>query len=134
MSLVEKRARAEEMRTELSALRVQREAALHEAGNVVAEEQLDRELERLEVERNQATLDLEVAKNGGSVEDAIAAMELAAAPPVLAVDTSTADASTPPDTPQPEGASPDEAVVVPLSPETGVTTEAAATEDKGQEK
>lgn len=74
MSLAEKRALADQMRGEISQMRAQRETALQDASNVNAESQLDAELERLAAEHQQASLDLEVAKNGGSVEDALAAM------------------------------------------------------------
>jgi len=126
MSLAEKQARAEQMRGELSQLRVQREAALHGASEDIAEAQLDAELERLEAEKKQAEFDLALVESGGSVEDAMAAMEAAAAPPVVAVtDEGPADISTPPDTPQPENVTspdiliptvevlPDEPIVVP---------------------
>ena len=134
MSLAEKRARADQLRGELSQLRVEREAALQESSDAIAEAQVDAELERLEAEKQQAQLDLAVAQNGGSVEDAMAAMEAAAAPPVVAVQTeevdkpvSPASIETAPDTPQPENITspdtlteaptvevlPDEPVVVP---------------------
>lgn len=102
MSLAEKRARAEQMRGELSALRVAREAALQDAGDAIAEAAIDAELERLEAETNQAKLDLAIVENGGSVEDAMAAMEAAAAPPVVAVPDEPASIETAPDTPQPD--------------------------------
>jgi hypothetical protein len=78
MSLADKRARADQLRGELSQLRVEREAALQENSATSAETQIDAELERLEAERQQALLDLMVVKNGGSVEDAVAAMNAAA--------------------------------------------------------
>lgn len=79
MSLAEKRALADQMRGEISQLRVDRETALQQTSETLAEAQLDEELTRLEAERKQALLEVELAKNGGSVEDAMAAMEAAAA-------------------------------------------------------
>jgi hypothetical protein len=97
MSLAEKRARADQLRGELSQIRVETEATLHGASAVAAEAQIDAELERLEAERQQALLNLEVAKNGGSVEDAIKAMETAAAAEELPLGVG-ADLATPEDT------------------------------------
>lgn len=79
MSLADKRALADQLRGELSQLRVEREAALQDTSAASAEVQIDDELARLLAERDQAKLEVEVAKNGGSVDDALAAMEAAAA-------------------------------------------------------
>lgn len=79
MSLADKRALADQLRGELSQFRVEREAVLQGTSAVAAETQIDDEIARLLAEKKQAQLELEVAKNGGSVDDALAAMEAAAA-------------------------------------------------------
>lgn len=79
MSLASKQAYADQLRTELSALRAQREAALHDGHAAVAEERVDAEIERLKAEVEMAKAQNEAVVSGGSVEDALAAMRAAAA-------------------------------------------------------
>ena len=79
MSLASKQARAEQLRGELTSLRVEKEAALQTGHNDVAEAQLDAELVRLEREVELAKAETAAVKSGGSVEDALAAMREAAA-------------------------------------------------------
>lgn len=79
MSLASKQALADQLRGELTALRTEREAALHDGHEAIAEAALDLEIERLQRERDHAAAEVHVAKNGGSVEDALAAMREAAA-------------------------------------------------------
>lgn len=79
MSLASKQALAEQLRGELTALRVEKEAALHDGHADIAEAALDAEVERLQREVEMAKAETEAVKSGGSVEDALAAMREAAA-------------------------------------------------------
>jgi hypothetical protein len=75
LSRAEKMARADALRSEISALRLQEEHNAAAASEKTHDEALDRELERLEAEAAAAR---ERAKNSGSVDDALAAMTAAA--------------------------------------------------------
>lgn len=79
MSLAEKKEAAEQLRGELSALRVEREHLLHGGNTVLHEQQLDDEIDRLSHEVKMARAQRDAAETGGSVEDALEAMRLAAA-------------------------------------------------------
>lgn len=79
MSLAEKKETAEQLRTELSALRVEREDLLHGGSADLHEQQLDNEIDRLEREVEMARAQRDAAGSGGSVEDALEAMRSAAA-------------------------------------------------------
>jgi hypothetical protein len=79
MSLAEKKETAEQLRGELSALRVEKEHILHTGNTEVQEVRLDDEIERLQREVQQARAERDAAANGGSVDDALEAMRLAAA-------------------------------------------------------
>lgn len=79
MGLAEKKETAEQLRTELSALRVEREDLLHGGSADLHEQQLDGEIERLEHEVEMARAQRDAANTGGSVDDALEAMRAAAA-------------------------------------------------------
>lgn len=83
MSLANRQARAEDLRTELSALRSAVEHANQEEHNRSVGDQIDTEIVRLEKEVEAAREDLKVATSSGSVEEAMAAMQVAAAPPLV---------------------------------------------------
>jgi hypothetical protein len=92
MSLAEKKETAEQLRGELAALRVEKEHILH-TGNVdVQDVRLDEEIERLQNEVNVARAERDAAASGGSVDDALEAMRLAAA---AQEDNGSVDLATP---------------------------------------
>lgn len=100
MSLAEKKETAEQLRGELAALRVEREHALHSSNAVLQEAKLDDEIDRLQREVELARAQRDAAVNGGSVEDALEAMRLAAA---TQVDNGSVDLATPAEvTPTPD--------------------------------
>jgi hypothetical protein len=79
MSLAEKKEMAEQLRGELAALRVEKEHILHTGNIDVQDVRLDEEIERLQNEVNVARAERDAAVSGGSVDDALEAMRLAAA-------------------------------------------------------
>jgi len=79
VSLASKQALADQLRGELSALRVEKEAALHDGHAEIAEAAVDAEIDRLQREVEMAKAETEAVKSGGSVEEALAAMREAAA-------------------------------------------------------
>jgi hypothetical protein len=79
MSLANKQARAEQLRGELSALRSAREAALVDAHYALTENKVDAELVMLEAQVAEESAALKAVVGSGSVDDAKAAMEAAAA-------------------------------------------------------
>lgn len=79
MSLAEKREAAEQLRGELSALRVEKEHILHGGNADMQEQKLEDEIDRLQREVEMARAERDAAKTGGSVEDALEAMRAAAA-------------------------------------------------------
>lgn len=107
MSLARKQDLAEQLRGELSALRVEKESALQDGHSVVQEEKVDTEIDLLNQQIEMARAERDAAVNGGTVDDALAAMRAAAeaqeisgsvdlAVPletVTAVDTDAADAN-----------------------------------------
>lgn len=99
MGLAEKKETAEQLRTELSALRVEKEHLLHGSNSAFQEVKLDGEIERLEREVEQARAERDAAGNGGSVEDALEAMRIAAA---AQQDNGSVDLATPLEVPAPE--------------------------------
>lgn len=92
-----KQFRAEQLRQELTVLRVQHSSAMTEASEAVHEAKLDQEIAELEA---QVAIEKEKAKSGGSVIDAMEVMAAAAAAEVKAgavvIDTSadSSDAET----------------------------------------
>lgn len=78
MSLASRLARAEQLRSELTSLTVEREAALQGKNDELAEAKLDAEIGRLESEVELAKARNESETTGGSVDDALAAMRAAA--------------------------------------------------------
>lgn len=99
MSLAEKKETAEQLRTELSALRVEKEHILHSSSSVLQEDRLDGEIDRLQREVERARAERDAASNGGSVEDALEAMRLAAA---TQEDNGSVDLATPLEVTAPE--------------------------------
>ena len=79
MSLAEKKETAEQLRGELTALRVEREHLLHGGNAELQELKLDDEIERLQREVELARAQRDAAASGGSVDDALEAMRQAAA-------------------------------------------------------
>lgn len=90
-----KQFRAEQLRQELTVLRVQHSSAMTEASEAVHEAKLDQEIAELEM---QVAIEKEKAKSGGSVIDAMEVMAAAAAAEVksgaVVIDTSADLSST----------------------------------------